>query len=196
MTDRVTRYGLQIATELFKFTETKALPGTGVDAETFWSGFAKLVEDLTPTNRALLAKRDEIQKQIDSWHIAHKGQEQDMEAYKAFLSEIGYLVPEGEDFQIETANVDPEIATIPGPQLVVPIMNARYALNAANARWAACMMPFTEPMHLVICLRKAHSIRHAARGLLHGLKNSLTTRRHLQVAPTKMPPDIQLKTAC
>ena len=137
MTDFVTRHGLQIAAELFEFTETKALPGTGVDAETFWSGFAKIVEDLTPTNRALLAKRDEIQKQIDSWHIAHKGQEQDMEGYKAFLSEIGYLVPEGVDFQIETANVDPEIATIPGPQLVVPIMNARYALNAANARWGS-----------------------------------------------------------
>jgi len=137
MIDRVTRYGLQIATELFDFTETNALPGTGVDAETFWAGFAKLVEDLTPTNRALLAKRDEIQKQIDSWHIAHKGQEQDMEGYKTFLSGIGYLVPEGDDFQIETANVDPEIAMIPGPQLVVPIMNARYALNAANARWGS-----------------------------------------------------------
>lgn len=137
MTDRVNRYGLQIATELYEFAETSALPGTGVDAETFWSGFAMLVEDLTPTNRALLEERDEIQKQIDSWHIARKGQKSDMEVYKAFLSEIGYLVPQGGDFQIETANVDPEIATIPGPQLVVPIMNARYALNAANARWGS-----------------------------------------------------------
>ena len=137
MTDRVTRHGLQIATELLEFAETKALPGTGVGADAFWSGFAKIVQDLTPTNRALLAKRDEIQEQIDGWHIARKDQKQDMEAYQAFLSKIGYLVPEGEDFQIETANVDPEIATIPGPQLVVPITNARYALNAANARWGS-----------------------------------------------------------
>lgn len=137
MSDRVTYNGLQIAAELVEFTEAKALPGTGIDADTFWSGFAKLVEDLTPTNRALLAKRDEIQSQIDDWHRSNRAQELDMEAYKAFLSEIGYLVPEGDDFQIETANVDPEIATIPGPQLVVPITNARYALNAANARWGS-----------------------------------------------------------
>ena len=135
MSDRVTRHGLQIATELFEFAQKKALPDSGVDAETFWSGFAKVVQDLTPKNRALLAKRDELQSQIDGWHIARKGQLQDMAAYKSFLKKIGYLVPEGEDFGIETANVDPEIASIPGPQLVVPIMNARYALNAANARW-------------------------------------------------------------
>mgnify|MGYP001097426478 CR=1 FL=1 len=137
MSDRVTHHGLQIATELFEFAQTKALPGSGVDAETFWSGFSKIVHDLTPKNRALLAKRDEIQSQIDGWHIARKGQPQDMAAYKSFLTKIGYLVPEGDDFGIETANVDPEIATIPGPQLVVPIMNARYALNAANARWGS-----------------------------------------------------------
>ena len=137
MSDRVTHHGLQIATELFEFAQTKALPGSGVDAETFWSGFSKIVQDLTPKNRALLAKRDEIQSQIDGWHIARKGQPQDMAAYKSFLTEIGYLVSEGDDFGIETANVDPEIATIPGPQLVVPIMNARYALNAANARWGS-----------------------------------------------------------
>ncbi|OUS05254.1 malate synthase G [Rhodobacterales bacterium 52_120_T64] len=137
MTDRVNLYGLQIATELFEFAEKQALPGTGVNAEAFWSGFAKLVEDMTPTNRALLSKRDEIQQNINGWHIAHKGPEQDLEGYKSFLSEIGYLVPKGDDFQIETENVDPEIATIPGPQLVVPIMNARYALNAANARWGS-----------------------------------------------------------
>ena len=137
MSDRVNLYGLQIATELFEFAEKQALPGTGVNAEAFWSGFAKLVEDMTPTNRALLSKRDEIQQKINGWHIAHKGPEQDLEGYKSFLSEIGYLVPKGDDFQIETENVDPEIATIPGPQLVVPIMNARYALNAANARWGS-----------------------------------------------------------
>ncbi|MEO1918408.1 MAG: malate synthase G, partial [Paracoccaceae bacterium] len=137
MPDRVTVHGLQIAAELVKFTDTYALPGTGVDADTFWSGFAALVKDLTPTNRALLAKREEFQSQIDEWHIANKSRTLNMDAYKAFLTRIGYLVPEGEDFQIETANVDPEIATIPGPQLVVPITNARYALNAANARWGS-----------------------------------------------------------
>jgi len=137
MTDRVTCHGLQIATELSDFTETKALSGTGISVDAFWSEFAKIVQDLTPANRALLAKRDKFQAHVSKWHIAHKGQEQDMEAYKAFLSEIGYLVPEGKNFQIETVNVDPEIATIPGPQLVVPITNARYALNAANARWGS-----------------------------------------------------------
>lgn len=137
MSDRITKYGLQVATELFEFAEALALPGSGVDADAFWKGFAALVEDLTPTNRALLAKRQEIQNQIDGWHIANKGQEHDVSAYKAFLSEIGYLVPEGGYFNIETTNVDPEIATVPGPQLVVPITNARYALNAANARWGS-----------------------------------------------------------
>ena len=137
MSDRVTVHGLQVAAELLEFTKANALPGTGVDADTFWSGFAKLVEDLTPTNRTLLAKRDDLQGKIDGWHRSNRSQEQDMDAYKGFLSEIGYLAPEGADFQIDTTNVDPEIATIPGPQLVVPITNARYALNAANARWGS-----------------------------------------------------------
>ena len=137
MSDRLDRSGLQVAPVLADFIETQALPGTGVTAEAFWSGFAALLKDMTPTNRALLARRDEIQSQIDAWHIARRDQPHDPEAYFAFLQEIGYLVPEGPDFQIDTANVDPEIASVPGPQLVVPITNARFAINAANARWGS-----------------------------------------------------------
>ena len=137
MTERVERAGLMIARELADFVETEALPGTGVAAGTFWSGFGALVAEFGPRNRALLARRDELQAEIDAWHIRHRNAPHDHEAYKRFLEEIGYLLPEGAPFEIETANVDPEIATVPGPQLVVPIMNARYALNAANARWGS-----------------------------------------------------------
>jgi len=137
MVNRVKRSGLQVADTLAAFVETRALPGTGVDADAFWAGFAAIVNDLGPKNRALLERREELQQAIDSWHIDRRGQVFDADAYQAFLREIGYLVPEGADFAIDTANVDPEIAMIPGPQLVVPIMNARYALNAANARWGS-----------------------------------------------------------
>ncbi|WP_298802505.1 malate synthase G [uncultured Lentibacter sp.] len=137
MTKRVDRAGLSVDATLARFLEEAALPDTGVSAEHFWSGFADLLADLTPQNRALLETRERLQGKIDAWHIAHRGAAHDHEAYKAFLSEIGYLCPEGEDFEIETQNVDPEIASIPGPQLVVPITNARYALNAANARWGS-----------------------------------------------------------
>jgi malate synthase len=108
-----------------------------VEPRDFWSGLSALVHEFGPENRALLQKRADLQKAIDDWHIARRGQRHDPAAYEAFLREIGYLVPEGVDFQIETANVDPEIAEVPGPQLVVPVMNARYALNAANARWGS-----------------------------------------------------------
>jgi malate synthase len=137
MTDRTDRAGLRVDAVLAAFLEAEALPGTGVDAVTFWQGLASLVTDLTPKNRALLARRDDLQRQIDAWHIQRARLPHDHEAYKAFLAEIGYMVPEGGHFAIETANTDPEIATVAGPQLVVPITNPRYALNAANARWGS-----------------------------------------------------------
>ena len=131
------RAGLKVEERLCTLLENDALPGTGVSAERFWDALASLLKDFAPRNKALLAKRDDLQNKIDAWHRERKGQPIDMTAYKAFLGEIGYLVPEGPDFGVETRNVDPEIASIPGPQLVVPIMNARYALNAANARWGS-----------------------------------------------------------
>jgi len=137
MTGRIDKNGLQVEPALVGFIEGSALPGTGVDADVFWAGLSDLVHDLGPKNRALLEKRAEIQAKIDEWHRARAGQPHDAESYTAFLREIGYLLPEGPAFQIETQNVDPEIAQVPGPQLVVPITNARFALNAANARWGS-----------------------------------------------------------
>tara|TARA_R110000764_G_scaffold133384_9_gene221455 strand:+ start:3844 stop:6003 length:2160 start_codon:yes stop_codon:yes gene_type:complete len=137
MTNHVDRSGLSVAPELAAFVEDRALVGTGVDASTFWAGFASIVADLGPKTRKMLAKREDIQAQIDAWHVERRGQPHDAESYTDFLREIGYLVPEGAPFEIDTANVDPEIAHIPGPQLVVPITNARFALNAANARWGS-----------------------------------------------------------
>jgi malate synthase len=137
MTARTQINGLHVDSALATFINTQALPGTGVDPAAFWAGFAGLLADLSPKNRALLAKREDLQTLIDAWHRDHRKQVHDHEAYKAFLSEIGYLLPEGPDFQIDTTHVDPEIASVPGPQLVVPVTNARYALNAANARWGS-----------------------------------------------------------
>ena len=137
MTERVQRGGLRVARVLDDLVAERMLPDTGIELYAFWNGFESIVDDLTPKNRALLATRDALQEQIDAWHLARRGQTHDADAYKAFLSEIGYIVPEGGDFEIETANVDPEIASVAGPQLVVPVMNARYALNAANARWGS-----------------------------------------------------------
>ncbi|WP_457659470.1 hypothetical protein [Sinorhizobium medicae] len=134
--NRVEQDGLKIDAGLHRFLVEEAMPGTGVDPERFFSAFSDLIHDLGPKNRALLVKRDELQAKLDDWYRDH-GAPVDMDAYEAFLKEIGYLLPEGSDFSVSTANVDPEIATIAGPQLVVPVMNARYALNAANARWGS-----------------------------------------------------------
>ncbi|OHV80840.1 malate synthase G [Rhizobium sp. LCM 4573] len=133
---RIQKSGLAIDGKLYDFLVEEALPGTGVDAERFFSEFARIVHDLAPKNRALLAKRDDLQEKLDGWY-RENGAPTDMAAYEAFLREIGYLLPEGPDFTVSTSNVDPEIAEIAGPQLVVPVMNARYALNAANARWGS-----------------------------------------------------------
>ncbi|MGC4061801.1 MAG: malate synthase G [Aquabacterium sp.] len=137
MTARTTVHGLQVATELFRFIEDKVLPGTGVDSAKFWAGFDKIVSDLAPKNAALLAERDRIQLEMDAWHKANPGPITDMAAYRAHLEKIGYVVPVPADTKVTTSNVDAELATQAGPQLVVPILNARYALNAANARWGS-----------------------------------------------------------
>ena len=137
MASRIEIEGLKVDAGLAAFIAERALPGTGVPSGQFWRGFAELVRDLAPKNRALLARRDEFQAKIDAWHITHRRAPHDFAAYKSFLGQIGYLQNEGPDFQIDTANVDPEIAEVPGAQLVVPVTNARYALNAANARWGS-----------------------------------------------------------
>ncbi len=137
MTDRIEKFGLQVARPLHDMIENEALPATGVAADTFWQGLSELVHGFGPRNRALLERRDQLQAQIDAWHRAHRSEPHDADAYRSFLYEIGYLVREGDDFQIDTTGVDPEIASMPGPQLVVPVMNARYALNAANSRWGS-----------------------------------------------------------
>ena len=135
--ERVQIGGLQVDPTLVGFVEQEALPGTGISADAFWSGFARLVADHGPRIRAALKTRDALQQKIDDWHCGRKGQPHDAVAYRAFLQDIGYLVPEGLDFVVGTSRLDPEIAFIPGPQLVVPITNARFALNAANARWGS-----------------------------------------------------------
>ncbi|MUL85452.1 MULTISPECIES: malate synthase G [unclassified Mycolicibacterium] len=137
MTNRVTVGNLRVAQVLHDFITNEALPGTGVDPDSFWSGVDKVVADLTPKNQDLLARRDELQAQIDKWHRSHVLEPVDPDAYKQFLTDIGYLLPEPADFTITTSGVDDEITSTAGPQLVVPILNARFALNAANARWGS-----------------------------------------------------------
>ena len=137
MTDRTTVHGLQVATPLLRFIDDQVLPGTGIDKAVFWKGFNAIVTDLAPRNIALLAERDRLQTELDTWHKANPGPIKDMVAYRGFLEKIGYLVPQPANVQTTTANVDDELAVQAGPQLVVPILNARYALNAANARWGS-----------------------------------------------------------
>ena len=137
MTARTQVHGLQVANELHTFINEQVLPGTGVDAATFWKGFDALVADLAPKNAALLAERDRLQTELDTWHTANPGPITNMAGYQQFLTQIGYLVEQPKDAKATTENVDAELATMAGPQLVVPILNARYALNAANARWGS-----------------------------------------------------------
>jgi malate synthase len=137
MTEHVQVGGLKVAKVLLDFVNDEALPGTGLVAKDFWAGAESLINDLAPKNRTLLGKRDTLQRQIDDWHGARQGQPHDAFAYKTFLKEIGYLLPTADDFQATTENVDDEIARMAGPQLVVPVMNARFALNASNARWGS-----------------------------------------------------------
>jgi len=137
MTQRTQQHGLQVAANLTQFIEQEALPGTGLDADSFWQGFAALVHDLAPKNRALLAERDRLQAELDAWHRANPGPIADPAAYRKFLEGIGYLLPQPASVQATTDNVDTEISQQAGPQLVVPMSNSRYALNAANARWGS-----------------------------------------------------------
>jgi len=137
MTEFLDRHGLSIDARLVDFVQDRALPATGLDADRFWADFAALLGKFAPENAALLAKREDLQAKIDAWHLERAGQAHDPAAYQAFLRDIGYLVPEPAAFQVGTTNVDPEIATMAGPQLVVPALNARFALNAANARWGS-----------------------------------------------------------
>ena len=137
MTARTACNSLQVATPLYQFIEEKVLPGTGIKSADFWKGFEELVNDLSPKNEALLAKRDRLQADLDKWHQANPGPIKDMPAYRKHLTEIGYLYEVPGKVAITTSNVDDELALQAGPQLVVPVLNARYALNAANARWGS-----------------------------------------------------------
>lgn len=144
---------LTVAPIFAQFIEDELLSVIGLDADAFWTGLESIITDLTPLNRALLEKRAEIQGAIDDWHVARSGAAWDHDEYIAFLKEIGYLAPEDKPFSVETENVDREIAEVAGPQLVVPVSNPRFAINAANARWAACTTP---------CMAQTRSVRTTA----------------------------------
>ena len=152
---------LQIAPTLQRFIEDEVLPGTGIEARTFWQGFSALVHDLAPQNRALLAERERLQAELDNWHRQHPGPIRDMAAYQQFLQHIGYLVEPPASVQVSTRNVDREIAVQAGPQLVVPLSNARYALNAANARWGSLY----DALYGDFAVDVAGTDLHACRGL-------------------------------
>ncbi|MEC8202280.1 MAG: malate synthase G, partial [Pseudomonadota bacterium] len=137
MEQLVKTHGLSVEPILFNLFNTEAFPGTDLDGDRFWSDLAAIIGKFAPQKKSLLLKRYKLQSQIDTWHVERRGNALDLDAYQSFLSEIGYLVLEGGDFEVATANVDPELSAIAGPQLVVPLTNARYALNAANARWGS-----------------------------------------------------------
>ena len=137
MSNRIDVGGLKVDAELHRLVAEEMTPGTGVDPDAFWTALGEIIRDLSGKNKALLAERDTIQSKIDAWHRERADQDHDASAYKSFLSEIGYLRTEGEAFKVDVSNVDEEIAQLAGPQLVVPVTNARYALNAANARWGS-----------------------------------------------------------
>lgn len=143
MSQTITQSRLRIDANFKRFVDEEVLPGTGLDAAAFWRNFDEIVHDLAPENRQLLAERDRIQAALDEWHRSNPGPVKDKAAYKSFLRELGYLVPQPERVTVETTGIDSEITSQAGPQLVVPAMNARYALNAANARWAHCTMRYT-----------------------------------------------------
>ena len=133
----IDKYGLKISSNLFEFLNNEVIPGTNIKIEEFWKEFSSVVHELSPINKQLIKKREDLQKKIDDWHKTNKGKEFNKIEYMSFLKSIGYLIQENKDFKIETSEVDQEISSIAGPQLVVPVDNARYALNAANARWGS-----------------------------------------------------------
>ncbi len=143
----IDKNGLKISSTLFEFINNEVIPDTNINIEDFWSKFSNTVHKLSPINKALIQKRESIQKRIDDWHVSAKGKDFNKLEYISFLKSIGYLIEEENNFNIETDNVDKEISSIAGPQLVVPVDNARYALNAANARWGKFVQCFVwEPM--------------------------------------------------
>ena len=186
---------LVVARELYRFIADEVLPGSGVDPAVFWKGLADLIHDCGPGNRELLRRRAELQAQIDEWHRRNRGSPFDKAAYRGFLEEIGYIEPEGEDFTIETADVDSEIASVPGPQLVVPVTNARFALNAANARWVPSMTPCTVRTLSAIGHRPVRTTLRGASGSSTGAAASWTMSSRSPTGRTRMRPDTRWRTA-
>ena len=137
MSNKISKFELNIDSNLYNFVNLEVLPGTNINEDSFWKGFSELINELAPINKTLLEKRKNIQKQINNWHQENSGKDHDPKLYEKFLRDIKYLLPEGPDFKINTENVDSEISEISGPQLVVPITNSRYAINAVNARWGS-----------------------------------------------------------
>src|SRR5690554_1547217 len=171
MTGYVQKGGVQVAQALYDFINEQAIPGTGIDAERFWAGVDTLINDLAPKNKALLEKRDALQAKIDAYHQERKGKAHNAEEYKAFLQEIGYLLPEGEAFEVTTENVEPEIGQLAGPQLVVPITNARLHLTLLTHVGVHCTTLYTVQtlsQKRVVLKRAHHTTKYAVTKLSHG----------------------------